>query len=83
MVIALVYQENWWIRVRKNFEHGDEVILPQKKPIFQTDAQASEGNPGNKELGSPVKKIEDKDMNKKDMAAILVAGSIAGRCYCF
>ena len=63
--------------IRKNFEHGDEVILPQKKPIFQTDAQASEGNPGNKEVGSPVKKIEDKDMNKKDMAAILAAGSIA------
>ena len=62
---------------RVGYEHGDEVILPQEKPIFQTDAQASEGNPGNKELGSPVKKIEDKDMNKKDMAAILAAGSIA------
>ena len=42
---------------RVGYEHGDEVILPQEKPIFQTDAQASEGNPGNKELGSPVKTV--------------------------
>ena len=61
---------------RVGYESGD-VIIPQKKPRFQTEEEASQGNPGNKESGLLFPVEENKDMNKKDMAAILAAGSIA------
>ena len=61
---------------RVGYESGD-VIVPPIKPRFQTEEEASQGNPGNKESGLLFPVEENKNMNKKDMAAILTAGSIA------
>ena len=61
---------------RLGLSSGD-VIVPPMKPRFQTEEEASQGNPGNKESGLLFPVEENKNMNKKDMAAILAAGSIA------